>query len=95
MFYKKNTDYSKVKPTDVFYKLKKFDVSSPEFMALKTEQLLKVRFRALTDQGNNVYTDESGTQLNYSVYPFIFTLLVLWKLYKRNIFEISRILFFY
>lgn len=90
VFYKKNTDYSKVKPTDVFYKLKKFDVSSPEFMALKTEQLLKVRFRALTDQGNNVYTDESGTQLNYSVYPFIFTLLVLWKLYKRNIFEISK-----
>ena len=78
-------------PTPVFFALKKFNVDSKEYKALKTEQLLKVRFRALTDTvENNVYTDKFGNKKNYAVYPFLFTLSVLWKLFQKGIKEISR-----
>ena len=97
----KNDPYSKAPysvehATNVFKNIYEYTknntnyLNSKEYQAFKTEQLLKVRSRAFTDTtDNNVLVDKTGLKINYSVYPVLFTLNVLWNTYKAGLREVN------
>lgn len=66
------SSYSKESTTPVFGALKKYSIGSLEFNKILSEQLLKIRIKAIIDT-----TDSRD---DYNVYPFIFLFLVMWKL---------------
>jgi len=66
------SSYSDEMPTKVFDVLNKTTLGSDEFNKIFSEQLLKIKIKAIID------TTESRD--DYYVYPFIFLFLVMWKL---------------
>lgn len=66
--------YSKEMPTPVFNELNKYSYGSSEFNKIISEQLIKIKVKAIVDTKN--YRDD------YYVYPFLFLFLVMWKLDK-------------
>lgn len=68
-------------PTPVFREIDKYAIGSPEYNALKTEQLLKLRMGAITDT-----RPESA---EYNISPVLFTYEVFWRLRAKGVTEIS------
>lgn len=68
-------------PTPVFREINKYTIGSPEYNALKTEQLLKLRMGAITDT-----RPESA---EYNISPVLFTYEVFWRLRAKGITEMS------
>ena len=86
----KSTPFSKAhyeveKPTPAFRELAKYSIGSVEYNAVKTEQLLKIRMKAITDTRA---TENSG------IYPFLFIAEVLWRLSLKGVRKIPRDAFF-
>lgn len=77
--------YDVEKPTPAFRELERHPVGSREYNAIKTEQLLKIRMKAITDTRA---TDD------YGIYPFLFIAEVLWRLSLKGIRKIPRKAFF-
>lgn len=81
-FFTRGTQYRKEKPTAVFDELSKYEIGSPEYNTIKTEQLLKIRMKPIIDA-----TDDGYDQ---SILPIIFSFAVLWELRKHGINSISK-----
>lgn len=75
------SQYKSETPTPVFRAISKYAIGSPEYNALKTEQLLKLRMNAITDT-----RPESA---DYNIAPVLFTYEVFWRLKAKGITEIS------
>ena len=73
--------YNSESPTPVFHEIKKYQIGSPEYNAIKTEQLLKLRMNAITDT-----RPESS---HYNIAPVLFTYEVFWRLKRKGIAKIS------
>ena len=78
--FEKSQDKSET-PTPVFRAISRYAIGSPEYNALKTEQLLKLRMNAITDT-----RPESA---DYNIAPVLFTYEVFWRLKAKGITEIS------
>ena len=76
-----NSQYKSETPTPVFRAINRYAIGSPEYNALKTEQLLKLRMNAITDT-----RPESA---DYNIAPVLFTYEVFWRLKANGITEIS------
>ncbi len=70
------SSYSNETTTPVFESLKHASPGSVEFNKIMSEQLLKLRIKAITDNQN--YRDD------YYIYPFIFLFLVMWNLESKH-----------
>ena len=68
-------------PTPVYRAINRYAIGSPEYNALKTEQLLKLRMNAITDT-----RPESA---DYNIAPVLFTYEVFWRLKAKGVTEIS------
>lgn len=68
-------------PTPVYRTINRYAIGSPEYNALKTEQLLKLRMNAITDT-----RPESA---DYNIAPVLFTYEVFWRLKAKGVTEIS------
>lgn len=77
--------YDLEKATSVYNELARYSIGSAEYNAIKTEQLLKIRMKAITDTRN---ID------NYGVYPFIIIAEILWKLSLKGVTRIPRDAFY-
>lgn len=75
------SQYKSETPTPVFRAISRYAIGSPEYNALKTEQLLKLRMNAITDT-----RPESA---DYNIAPVLFTYEVFWRLKAKGITEIS------
>lgn len=75
------SQYKSETPTPVFRAISRYAIGSPEYNALKTEQLLKLRMNAITDT-----RPESA---DYNIAPVLFTYEVFWRLKAEGITEIS------
>ena len=75
------SQYKSETPTPVFRVISRYAIGSPEYNALKTEQLLKLRMNAITDT-----RPESA---DYNIAPVLFTYEVFWRLKAKGITEIS------
>ena len=75
------SQYKNETPTPVYRVISRYAIGSPEYNALKTEQLLKLRMNAITDTRS-----ESA---DYNIAPVLFTYEVFWRLKAKNITEIS------
>jgi hypothetical protein len=74
-FYERTGLYKNEKNTEIFYKLSKFNIGSQEYNKLKTEQILKLKIRAITDT--------AGNNIDYKILPVLFVYQVLKKLKKE------------
>lgn len=68
-YYKKGGQYLGEKPTEIFEKLKKSKSGDLEYNTLKTEQILKVKIRAIIDTVNS--------NMGWHILPVIFSFKVL------------------
>lgn len=75
------SQYKSETPTPVYRAISRYAIGSPEYNALKTEQLLKLRMNAITDT-----RPESA---DYNIAPVLFTYEVFWRLKAKGITEIS------
>ena len=75
------SQYKSETSTPVFRAISRYAIGSPEYNALKTEQLLKLRMNAITDT-----RPESA---DYNIAPVLFTYEVFWRLKAKGITEIS------
>ena len=75
------SQYKSETPTPVYRAISRYVIGSPEYNALKTEQLLKLRMNAITDT-----RPESA---DYNIAPVLFTYEVFWRLKAKGITEIS------
>ena len=75
------SQYKSETPTPVFRAISRYAIGSPEYNALKTEQLLKLRMNAITDT-----RPESA---DYNIAPVLFTYEVLWRLKAKGVTEVS------
>lgn len=73
--------YNSEYPTPVYKAISKYAIGTPEYNALKTEQLLKLRMNAITD------TRPEST--DYNIAPVLFAYEVFWRLKANGITEIS------
>ena len=74
------SQYKSETPTPVFRAISRYAIGSPEYNALKTEQLLKLRMNAITDT-----RPESA---DYNIAPVLFTYEVFWRLKAKGIKEV-------
>lgn len=79
--YRRGGKYKEENTTKVFDRLNSFQIGSVDYNRLKTQQLLKVRMQTVTDSRNDLE--------DYCVSPLIFTLEVLYRLYKQGVKHIS------
>lgn len=80
-------EYNNENPTPIFYLLKKHRIGDNEFNKLQTEQILKVKIRAIIDN--------AGNNISWNVLPVIYTYNVLKKLkYNFNINKVSESYFY-
>ena len=75
------SQYKSETPTPVYRAISRYAIGSPEYNALKTEQLLKLRMNAITDT-----RPESA---DYNIAPVLFTYEVFWRLKAKGVTEIS------
>ena len=75
------SQYKSETPTPVYKAICRYAIGSPEYNALKTEQLLKLRMNAITDT-----RPESA---DYNIAPVLFTYEVFWRLKAKGVTEIS------
>lgn len=75
------SQYKSETPTPVFRAISRYAIGSPEYNALKTEQLLKLRMNAITDT-----RPESA---DYNIAPVLFTYEVFWRLKAKGVTEVS------
>lgn len=75
-FYKRGTPYKNEKPTEMFDLLNKCEFGSKEYNTLKTEQILKIKFKAVVDT--------AGNNEGYNVLPIIFCYKVLRQLKEQH-----------
>lgn len=75
------SQYKSETPTPVYRAISRYAIGAPEYNALKTEQLLKLRMNAITDT-----RPESA---DYNIAPVLFTYEVFWRLKAKGITEIS------
>ena len=75
------SQYKSETPTPVYRAISRYAIGSPEYNALKTEQLLKLRMNAITDT-----RPESA---DYNIAPVLFTYEVLWRLKAKGVTEVS------
>lgn len=81
--YYKTTPYSNEKATEVYEKIDSFNLGSYEYNTLKTEQILKVKIKAIVDTADN--------NEGYNILPITFMFKVLLELKKHhNIKEINH-----
>ena len=71
----------KSETTPVYRAISRYAIGSPEYNALKTEQLLKLRMNAITDT-----RPESA---DYNIAPVLFTYEVFWRLKAKGVTEVS------
>lgn len=84
-FYSRGTQYSEETPTPVFYAINKFPLGSPGYNRIKSEQLLKVKVKAIIDS-----TEE---RKGWNIFPVVFSYLVLKELrhkYHQNSISLSH-----
>lgn len=74
-FYKRGTPYKNEKPTEMFDLLNNCEFGNKEYNTLKTEQILKIKFKAVIDT--------AGNNEGYNVLPIIFCYKVLRKLKEQ------------
>ena len=79
---KTSNRYNEEKPTEVFEKLCQYEINSPEFNVLRTEQILKFRLGAIIDR--------TTTYEDYAIFPVFYIFDVLWKLHEKGIDEITE-----
>lgn len=79
---KNSNRYEDQKPTEVFEKLSQYEIDSPEFNILKTEQILKLRLGSITDR--------SSTYADYAIFPIFYIFDVLWNLHEKGIDQITE-----
>ena len=75
------SQYKSETPTPVYRTISRYAIGSPEYNALKTEQLLKLRMNAITDT-----RPESA---DYNIAPVLFTYEVFWRLKAKGVTEVS------
>ena len=75
------SQYKSETPTPVYRAISRYAIGSPEYNALKTEQLLKLRMNAITDT-----RPESA---DYNIAPVLFTYEVFWRLKAKGVTEVS------
>lgn len=75
------SQYKNETPTPVYRAISRYAIGSPEYNALKTEQLLKLRMNAITDT-----RPESA---DYNIAPVLFTYEVFWRLKAKGVTEVS------
>ena len=75
------SQYKSEIPTPMYRAISRYAIGSPEYNALKTEQLLKLRMNAITDT-----RPESA---DYNIAPVLFSYEVFWRLKAKGITEIS------
>lgn len=75
------SQYKSETPTPVYRVISRYAIGSPEYNALKTEQLLKLRMNAITDT-----RPESA---DYNIAPVLFTYEVFWRLKAKGVTEVS------
>lgn len=75
------SQYKSETPTPVYRAVSRYAIGSPEYNALKTEQLLKLRMNAITDT-----RPESA---DYNIAPVLFTYEVFWRLKAKGVTEVS------
>ena len=75
------SQYKSESPTPVYRAISRYAIGSPEYNALKTEQLLKLRMNAITDT-----RPESA---DYNIAPVLFTYEVFWRLKAKGVTEVS------
>ena len=75
------SQYKSETPTSVYRAISRYAIGSPEYNALKTEQLLKLRMNAITDT-----RPESA---DYNIAPVLFTYEVFWRLKAKGVTEVS------
>lgn len=75
------SQYKSETPTPVYRSISRYAIGSPEYNALKTEQLLKLRMNAITDT-----RPESA---DYNIAPVLFTYEVFWRLKAKGVTEVS------
>lgn len=73
--YKRGGSYNKETPTEMFELLNKYAIGSPEYNKLKTEQILKVKIRAVIDGAEN--------NIDWNILPVIFSFKVLRQLKEQ------------
>lgn len=81
-FFERGTQYKREKPTAVFEELQKYDIGSPEYNTIKTEQLIKVRMKSIID------TEPRG--YDQVILPIVFAFAVLWELNKCGISSVTE-----
>lgn len=81
-FFSKGAQYGNESPTGVFEELNRFEIGSPAYNTIKTEQLLKVRMKPIIDSTDGCY--------DQVILPVIFSFMVLWRLKKQGINSISK-----
>ena len=79
--FERGSRYNTETPTPVFNYLKRYRIGSPEYNAIKTEQLLKLRMCAITDS-------RAGSG-EYKIGPILFAFEVFWKLHLKGIDSIT------
>ena len=75
------SQYKSETPTPVYRAISRYAIGSPEYNALQTEQLLKLRMNAITDT-----RPESA---DYNIAPVLFTYEVFWRLKAKGVTEVS------
>ncbi len=75
------SQYKSETPTPMYRAISRYAIGSPEYNALKTEQLLKLRMNAITDTRT-----ESA---DYNIAPVLFTYEVFWRLKAKGVTEVS------
>ena len=75
------SQYNSETPTPIYRAISRYVIGSPEYNALKTEQLLKLRMNAITDT-----RPESA---DYNIAPVLFTYEVFWRLKAKGVTEVS------
>ena len=75
------SQYKSETPTPVYRAISRYAIGSPEYNALKTEQLLKLRMNAITDT--------RAESADYNIAPVLFTYEVFWRLKAKGVTEVS------
>ena len=85
--YKRGGSYNKENPTEMYELLAKYEIGSYEYNKLKSEQILKVKIRAIIDGANN--------NIDWNILPVVFSYKVLRQLKEQyNISSVNLDLFY-
>lgn len=71
-FFSRSGQYRKERTTDAFKELVKYEIGTPKYNELKTEQIIKMKIHAIIDS--------AGNNENYNILPVVFIFKVLKKL---------------